>query len=68
MGGEVSIFISHTPGDVKFNQDLMESVVGDWYVEVKGKEHHFRVNYANAFDKPVGGLMNVLLTEDSQHY
>jgi hypothetical protein len=46
----------------------MEAVVGDWYVEIKGKERHFRVNYANTFDEPVGGLMNVLLTEDGQHY
>ena len=26
------------------------------------------VSYANTFDEPVGGLMNVLLTEDGQHY
>lgn len=50
---EVSIFGSHPPGDVKFRQDLMESVVGDWWVEVKGKERHFRVIYANTFDEPV---------------
>lgn len=65
---EVAVFASHPPGDVNFRQDLMESVVGDWYVEVKGKERHFRVSYANTFDEPVGGLMNVLLTEDGQHY
>jgi hypothetical protein len=65
---EVSVFGSHPPGDVDYRQDLMESVVGDWYVEVEGKERHFRVSYANTFDEPVGGLMNVLLTEDGQHY
>jgi len=65
---EVSVFGSHPPGDVQFRQDLMESVVGDWYVEVKGKERHFIVSYANTFDEPVGGLMNVILTEDGQHY
>lgn len=26
------------------------------------------MSYANTFDEPVGGLMNVLLTEDGQHY
>jgi len=31
-------------------------------------ERHYRVSYANTFDEPVGGLMNVLLTEDGQHY
>ena len=65
---EVSVFGSHPPGDVQFRQDLMESVVGDWTVEIKGKERHFRVSYVNTFDEPVGGLMNVLLTEDGQHY
>ena len=67
-GREVSIFGSHPPGDVKFRQDLMESVIGDWDVEVQGRERHFRITYANTFDEPVGGLMNVLLTEDGQHY
>lgn len=42
--------------------------MGDWYVDVKGKERHFRVSYANTFDEPVGGLMNVHLTEDGEHY
>lgn len=67
-GGEVKIFGSHPPGDVQFRQDLMSSVVGDWTVEVGGSERKFRVTYANTFDEPVGGLMNVLLTEDGQHY
>jgi hypothetical protein len=65
---EVSIFGSHAPGDVRFRQDLMEAVIGDWNVEVGGRERHFRVTYANTFDEPVGGLMNVILTEDGQHY
>jgi hypothetical protein len=65
---DVSIFGSHPPGDVQFRQDLMESVIGDWHVEIRGKERHFLVSYANTFDEPVGGLMNVILTEDGQHY
>jgi hypothetical protein len=67
-GGEVKVFGSHPPGDVQFRQDLMQSVIGDWTVEVGGSELKFRVTYANTFDEPVGGLMNVLLTEDGQHY
>ena len=46
----------------------MKSVIGEWQVEVDGHERYFRVTYANTFDEPVGGLMNVLLTEDGQHY
>jgi len=67
-GREISIFGSHPPGDVKFRTDLMEAVIGDWDVEINGHDRHFRVTYANTFDEPVGGLMNVLLTEDGQHY
>ena len=46
----------------------MKSVIGDWSVEIEGRERQFKVTYANTFDEPVGGLMNVLLTEDGQHY
>ncbi len=67
-GMEVSIFCSHPPGDAIYREDLMKSVIGDWNVEMHGHERKFRVTYANTFDEPVGGLMNVLLTEDGQHY
>ncbi|MGD8750931.1 MAG: ParM/StbA family protein [Anaerolineales bacterium] len=65
---EVAVFGSHPPGDVGFRRDLMESLVGDWRVEIGGRELRFQVSYANTFDEPVGGLMNVILTEDGQHY
>lgn len=67
-GREVAVFGSHAPGDVKFREDLMRSVVGDWEVEKGESKANFKVIYANTFDEPVGGLMNVLLTEDGQHY
>ena len=67
-GREVAVFASHPPGDVKYWQDLMESVIGEWEIETVQSTAKFRVIYANTFDEPVGGLMNVLLTEDGQHY
>ncbi len=67
-GREVAVFASHPPGDVKYRQDLMESVIGEWEIETVQSMAKFRVIYANTFDEPVGGLMNVLLTEDGQHY
>jgi hypothetical protein len=67
-GREVAAFGSHPPGDVKFREDLMKSIVGEWEVEIGGSTANYRVIYANTFDEPVGGLMNVLLTEDGQHY
>jgi len=42
------------------------TTAGDWVVEVKGDEPHLRESYANAFDEPVGGLMNVILIEDGR--
>ena len=67
-GREVSVFASHPPGDVKYRQDLMKSIIGEWEIEIGKSKVHFRVIYANTFDEPVGGIMNVLLTEDGQHY
>jgi len=46
----------------------MQSVIGEWQVETDSSKSNYRVIYANTFDEPVGGLMNVLLTEDGQHY
>ncbi len=40
-GREVSLFYSHSPGDAKFRQDLMKSVIGDWDVEIGKKQSHF---------------------------
>jgi hypothetical protein len=67
-GREVAVFGSHAPGDVGFREDQMRSVIGDWEVEIGGSRSHFKVIYANTFDEPVGGLMNVLLAEDGQHF
>lgn len=67
-GREVAVFGSHPPGDVKYRKDLMQSVIGEWMIETESSKANFQVIYANTFDEPVGGLMNVLLTEDGQHY
>lgn len=64
---EIKFFGSHPPGDVKFRQDLMQAVIGDWTAEIGGSEFKFRVTSANTFYEPVGGLMNILLTEAGQH-
>lgn len=67
-GREISVFGSHAPGDMKYREDLMRAVIGDWEVESGDKVSKFKVTYANTFDEPVGGLMNVILAEDGQHY
>lgn len=65
---EVALFGSHAPGDVEFREDLMRAAVSEWRVHLGGRERLFRVTYANTFDEPVGGLMNVLLTANGLHY
>ena len=66
--GDVQVFGSHPPGDVDFREDLMRAVLGEWHIELRGEERCYRVTYANTFDEPAGGLMNVVLSEDGQHY
>jgi hypothetical protein len=67
-GGEYSLFGSHAPGDVEYRDDLMQAAAGVWEVEIEGKQRTYKVNYVNTFDEPQGGLMNVILAEDGQHY
>ena len=67
-GREVQVFVSHPPGDMKFRDDLMKAVMGEWNVESRKGDRTFRVVYSNTYDEPVGGMMNALLTEDGQHY
>ena len=56
-GREAAVFGSHPPGDVKFREDLMQSVIGEWEVELGGSRANYRVIYANTFDEHVGGLI-----------
>jgi hypothetical protein len=64
----VAIFGSHPPGDVDHRGSLMQAALGDWDVEVGGKTLHFKIDYANTFDEPLGGLFNVVLAADGKHY
>ncbi|MFP4321659.1 MAG: hypothetical protein ACLFTK_04330 [Anaerolineales bacterium] len=65
---EVAVFGSHAPGDVAYREELMRAAVSEWHVRMGNHEQCFRVTYSNTFDEPVGGLMNVLLTEDGLYY
>ncbi len=67
-GSTMSVFGSHPPGDVIYRDNLMEAAAGDWHVEHGGKSRHFRVTYVNTFEEPAGGLMNLLLSDDGQHF
>jgi hypothetical protein len=65
---DVSLFGSHPPGDVDYRDNLMSAGWGNWHVEIDGTERAFKVDYANTFDEPAGGLFNVVLAADGRHY
>jgi hypothetical protein len=65
---EVAVFGSHPPSDVRYRDDLLQAACNTWTVEIGGMEKVFDVTYANSFDEPAGGLFNVILAQDGQHY
>ena len=67
-GGEVEVFGSHPPGDIVYRDDLMDAALQTFHVMIGDSERNFEVVWANTFDEPLGGLMNVLLTEDGTGY
>jgi hypothetical protein len=67
-GGEFELFSSHPPGDLVYREDLMQAALGEIKVEAGEREYRFRIIYANTFEEPVGGLMNVMLSEDGRSY
>ncbi|MFC2055692.1 hypothetical protein ACFLV7_15555 [Chloroflexota bacterium] len=56
---EISIFGIHPLSDSKLSTNLMETLIGDWHVEIDGRNRHFWVTYANTFEEQVVGLMKV---------
>lgn len=65
---DVSLFGSHAPGDVEYREDLMRAALNTWQVELGDKEMTFTIGYCNTFEEPAGGLFNVVLSDDGQHY
>jgi hypothetical protein len=67
-GVGVELFASHPPGDIAYRDDLMRAALGEMLIEHGDRKYTFKVGYANTFDEPVGGLMNVMLTDDGKSY
>lgn len=61
---DIFLFGSHAPGDWMYRDALMKSALGEWHVEVCGKERTFAVEEADTFDEPNGGASNMLYTDD----
>lgn len=64
----IFFFGSHAPGDVDYRDDLMRSIIGKWKVEHLQETYTFEIRNANTFDEPLGGIMNVLLSEKGTSY
>lgn len=66
--GDVSLFASHSPRDAQYSDALCEAVLTDWSVHIAEQQTRISVMSVNTFDEPVGGLMNVMLTQDGNGY
>jgi hypothetical protein len=64
----MAMFGCHPPGDVNCTEYLMRAAIGEWVFETESSKANFQVIYPNSFDKLAGGLMNILLGEDGQHF
>lgn len=67
-GMTVELFASHPPGDIAYREDLMRAALGEHVIDFGERSYRFKVAYANTFDEPVGGLMNVMLNDDGKSY
>ena len=65
---ELSVFISHPPGDINHIDALLGAVLGRWEVEICNRRNVYQVTYANCYDEPTGGLMNVILNDAGTAY
>lgn len=67
-GGDVILFAAHPPGDANYTDELANSILGKWHVEMNGRETDVNVVECFTFDEPLGGLSNVMLTQQGKLY
>lgn len=60
----VRVFVSYPPDLVKFQDDLMRSILGKWSIVSCGKQIRYRVRNIDTFVEPYGGMMNAVLKWD----
>lgn len=63
---DVFFFGSYPPGDIQYQDDLLHSIAGEWYVLYRGEELYFNVTDGSVFEEPYGGLMNIALKSDGR--
>lgn len=62
----INAFLAHPPGDVEHIDALLRAVLGRWKFESGGQSYVLKVEYANAFDEIIGGVMNTTLGIDGE--
>jgi len=67
-GKRVFLFASHAPRDIAYSGEMLDAALGTYNVELEGRSATFYVDDGMSFDEPVGGLMNVVLSESGTSY
>lgn len=65
---DIELFASHSPRDAQYSDALSDAALGDWHIQIGEQQTRIGVDMVYTFDEPVGGLMNVLLTQDGKGY
>lgn len=65
---DVFVYASHPPVAVEYRHEIIASAKGKWTVEGVSGERTYVVNDARCFDEPVGGLMNLIISESGKSY
>ncbi len=62
------LYASHAPKDIDYRPDIIAAARHKWVVETEGRTLTFCIDDVRCFDEPVGGIANVMLSDDGQRY
>lgn len=66
--GQITVYGSHAPGDIDYRENLIDATGKFWEVEIEDRCVSFEVVYVNTYEEPLGGVMNLVLAADGEHY
>jgi len=67
-GGEIFVYASYPPGHYPHRAALLRAALGTYEIETIHGKRVYRVVEGNAFDEPLGGVMNLILNEAGNAY
>lgn len=65
---DVFVYASHPPSMVQYRHNITTAVKGVWEVDGMHGVRKYKVSQARCFDETVGGVMNLLLSNDGKTY